>query len=421
MDRAVRSEGGVPFNQPYLGDAEIPYASDALRSAHRQGGGPFTQRCQAWLEAATGCSKALLTPSCTAALEMAALLLGVGPGDEVIMPSYTFVSTANAFVLRGATPVFVDIDPATQNIDPKAIEAAVTPRTKAIVPVHYAGIGCDMDAIMTIAERHRLYVVEDAAQGLMATYKGRALGSIGHLGALSFHDTKNTSCGEGGALLIRDPCLVERALVLWEKGTDRQRMLRGEIDKYTWVDVGSSFLPSDITAAVLLAQLEGAAEAAEDRCRTWATYHDAFEAAARIGIVARPIVPDECRHNGHLYYLILPGATARADFITRLRARNIGTPLHYVPLHSSPAGARFGRVNGSMRATVRAGTRLVRLPLWRAMPKEAVESVIAEVRAAIASLAGDDVVRVAPVGRPDRSGIDAPRVAAERVIEAAGS
>jgi dTDP-4-amino-4,6-dideoxygalactose transaminase len=399
MAQGGDGQGGVAFNRPYMSASELAYVGAALASAHRQGGGPFTRRCHAWLEATTGCGKALLTNSCTAALEMAALLIGVGPGDEVVMPSYTFVSTANAFVLRGATPVFVDIDPATQNIDPARIEAAITPRTKAIVPVHYAGVGCDMDAIMAIAERHRLFVVEDAAQGLMASYKGRALGTIGHLGALSFHDTKNTSSGEGGALLIRDAGLVERALVLWEKGTDRQRMLRGEVDKYTWVDIGSSFLPSEVTAAMLLAQLEEAAATAEDRRRSWATYHEAFAAAEREGLLARPAVPAECRHNGHLYYLLLPSAAAQAEFIARMRRRGHGTPFHYVPLHSSPAGRRFGRVSGRMRATARAGACLVRLPLWRGMPGEDLERVIADAHAALADLARAPSIRVAPAAR----------------------
>ncbi|MBX6366826.1 MAG: dTDP-4-amino-4,6-dideoxygalactose transaminase [Rhodospirillales bacterium] len=392
-------EKGVPFNRPYLGRAELAYASAALASAHRQGAGPFTARCHTWLEDTTGCAKALLTSSCTAALEMAALLLGIKPGDEVVMPSYTFVSTANAFVLRGAIPVFVDIDPRTQNLDPARVAAAITKRTKAIVPVHYAGVGCDMDAIMAIAEQHGLYVVEDAAQGLMATYKGRALGSIGHLGTISFHDTKNTSCGEGGALLIRDKALIERALVLWEKGTDRQKMLRGEVDKYTWVDVGSSFLPSDITAAILLGQLEEAAATAEDRRRTWMLYHDAFEEAEREGIVVRPSVPAECRHNGHLYYLLLPSAAARDAFIARLRQRGIGTPFHYVPLHSSPAGRRFGRVHGPMRATLRAGACLVRLPLWRGMTAEDVETVIREGLAVLAELGGRVAPHIPPAAR----------------------
>jgi len=365
----------VPFNRPWASDAELTYTREALMSSHRQGDGRFTERCHAWLEQHTRTEKALLTTSCTAALEMAALLIDVGPGDEVIMPSFTFVSTANAFVLRGAVPVFVDIDPMTQNIAPEKIEAAITPRTKAIVPVHYAGIACDMDAIMAIAERHRLFVIEDAAQGLLAYHKGRHLGTIGHLGALSFHDTKNVSCGEGGALLINDRQFIDRALIIREKGTNRQQMLLGLADKYTWVDIGSSFLPSEVTAAFLLAQLEAAHETCEDRRATWYAYHAAFEPLAAERVVQRPAVPPNSRHNGHLYYLLLRDGRARDEFIRQLRACGIGAPFHYVPLHTSPAGRRFCRTHGPMRATIDAGERLVRLPLWRNMPASTVAAV----------------------------------------------
>jgi dTDP-4-amino-4,6-dideoxygalactose transaminase len=366
----------IPYVRPFCSEAELGYVLESLAGGHRHGDGPFTRRCQAWLEAQTGCAAALLTTSCTTALEMSAILAGIGPGDEVIMPSYTFVSTANAFVLRGATPVFVDIDPATQNLDPARVEAAISPRTKAIVPVHYAGIGCDMDALCEIARRHRLLVIEDAAQALLSTYKGRALGSIGQLGAISFHDTKNTSCGEGGALLVNDPEFVERARIVWEKGTNRQQMLRGEVDKYSWMDVGSSFLPSDVTAAFLLGQLEAAEATTVSRRSTWRTYHCAFADAEERGLVRRPSVPADCEHNGHIYYLILRSAAARVEFIERMKQRRIGTPFHFVPLHDSPAGRRFGRAVGRLRATAVAGTRLVRLPLWRDMPAETVSTVI---------------------------------------------
>jgi dTDP-4-amino-4,6-dideoxygalactose transaminase len=302
----------IPFNKPYLGGKELWNIAQAHAKGQMAGDGTFTKQCQAWLEQRTGCRKALLTHSCTAALEMAAILADIQPGDEVIMPSYTFVSTANAFVLRGAAPVFVDIRPDTLNLDERRIEAAITPRTRAIVPVHYGGVGCDMDAIMTIAERHGLLVIEDAAQGIMATHGGRPLGAIGHLGALSFHETKNIISGEGGALLINDPSLAGRAEIIREKGTNRSQFFRGQVDKYTWVDIGSSYLPGEIIAAFLWAQMEEADSITARRLAIWARYHAAFEPLERAGRLRRPVIPGACKHNAHLYYLLLRDLEAEA-------------------------------------------------------------------------------------------------------------
>ena len=312
---------------------------------------------------------------------MAAILSGVGAGDEVIMPSFTFVSTANAFVLRGATPVFVDIRPDTLNIDETLIEAAITPRTKAIVPVHYAGVGCDMDAIMAIADRHDLLVIEDAAQGLMADYRGRPLGSIGHLAALSFHETKNIISGEGGALLINDARFADRAEIIWEKGTNRSQFFRGQVDKYTWVDLGSSYLPGEIVAAFLWAQMEEADAITTRRVDIWETYHRSFGDLEAAGKVRRPVVPDECLHNGHLYYLLLPSLASRTAFIERLVGQGVQPVFHYVPLHSSPFGRTVGRTVGDMTQTESISERLVRLPLWLGL-EEQQDAVIAEVIAA---------------------------------------
>jgi dTDP-4-amino-4,6-dideoxygalactose transaminase len=372
----------IPFNKPYMTGRELAYIAEAHANGHLAGNGAFSKRCSAWLEDRVGSHKALLTHSCTAALEMAAILSGVGPGDEVIMPSFTFVSTANAFVLRGATPVFVDIRPDTLNIDETKIEAAITPRTRAIVPVHYAGVGCDMDAIMAIADRHDLLVIEDAAQGLLSSYRDRPLGSIGHLAALSFHETKNIISGEGGALLINDPRFVERAEVIWEKGTNRSQFFRGQVDKYTWVDLGSSYLPGEIVAAFLWAQLEAADAITERRVAIWTAYHEAFAALEAHGRIRRPIVPDDCRHNGHLYHLLAPDLAARTTLIDRLRGRDIQSVFHYVPLHASPMGQSVGRVVGDMTHTIDAGERLVRLPLWLGL-EEHLDTVIAEVIAAV--------------------------------------
>jgi dTDP-4-amino-4,6-dideoxygalactose transaminase len=377
----------IPFNKPYVTGNELTYIAQAHANGHLAGNGQFSKACCAWLEDRIGSQKALLTHSCTAALEMAAILSGVGVGDEVIMPSYTFVSTANAFVLRGATPVFVDIRPDTLNLDETQIEAAITPRTRAIVPVHYAGVGCDMDRIMEIAGRHDLLVIEDAAQGLIADYRGRPLGSIGHMATLSFHETKNIISGEGGALLINDPRFVERAEIIWEKGTNRGQFFRGQVDKYTWVDIGSSYLPGEIVAAFLWAQLEQADAITARHLDLWATYHDAFADLDHAGKVRRPIVPSECRHNGHLYGLVLPSLASRTALIDRLKARDIQAVFHYVPLHSSPYGRSIGRTVGEMTHTVEASERLVRLPMWLGL-EDHMDTVIAEVLAAIGSADG---------------------------------
>jgi dTDP-4-amino-4,6-dideoxygalactose transaminase len=311
-----------------------------------------------------GCHRAFLTHSCTAALEMSALLLDIQPGDEIIMPSYTFVSTANAFVLRGGMPVFVDIREDTLNLDERLIEDAITPRTRAIAPVHYAGVSCDMDAIMAVACRHGLKVVEDAAQGFTASYKGRVLGSIGDLGAYSFHETKNVISGEGGALLVNSRELVQRAEIIREKGTDRSRFFRGEVDKYTWQDVGSSFLPGELIAAFLWAQLEEADAILEDRLKSWRRYHEWLEPFEARGVLRRPIVPNDCQHNGHMYYILLSPHIDRQSVLAEFKRNDVVSVFHYVPLHSSPGGVRFGRVHGSMAVTDNLSQRLIRLPLW---------------------------------------------------------
>jgi dTDP-4-amino-4,6-dideoxygalactose transaminase len=371
----------IPFNKPFMTGQELGYISQAHANGHLAGNGEFSKRCSVWLEDRIGSQKALLTHSCTAALEMAAILSGVGTGDEVIMPSFTFVSTANAFVLRGATPVFVDIRPDTLNIDESKVEEAVTPRTKAIVPVHYAGVGCDMDVIMEIARRYDLLVIEDAAQGFIADYKGRPLGSIGHMAALSFHETKNIISGEGGALLINDPRFVERAEVIWEKGTNRSQFFRGQVDKYTWVDIGSSYLPGEIIAAFLWAQMEEADNITNRRLAIWARYHDSFAALEASGRVRRPVIPEECVHNAHMYYLLLPDLTSRTAFIERMKQKGIQLVFHYIPLHSSPFGRSVGRWVGDMETTVDASDRLVRLPLWLGLEGH-LDGIIAEVVAA---------------------------------------
>jgi dTDP-4-amino-4,6-dideoxygalactose transaminase len=372
----------IPFNKPFLTGRELGYIAEAHANGHLAGNGAFSKRCCRWLEERLGSRKALLTHSCTAALEMAAILSGVGPGDEVIMPSFTFVSTANAFVLRGARPVFVDIRPDTLNLDEDLIEAAITERTKAIVPVHYAGVGCDMDAIMRIAAGHDLLVIEDAAQGLLSDYREQPLGAIGHMAALSFHETKNIISGEGGALLINDEQFAERAEIIWEKGTNRAQFFRGQVDKYTWVDLGSSYLPGEITAAFLWAQMEEADAITARRLAIWSRYHEAFAPLEEAGLVRRPIVPPDCRQNGHLYYLLLPDLAARTAFIDRLRERAISPVFHYVPLHTSPFGWTAGRAVGELPETVAASERLVRLPLWLGL-EEHLDRVIDEVIAAV--------------------------------------
>ncbi|MDX9670485.1 MULTISPECIES: dTDP-4-amino-4,6-dideoxygalactose transaminase [unclassified Pseudomonas] len=358
------SKNKIPFNWPHMTGKELYYIAESHFNGRLAGDGPFTKHCHNWLGQRTGCSKALLTHSCTAALEMAALLLDIEPGDEIIMPSYTFVSTANAFVLRGGIPVFVDIRKDTLNLDENLIESAITDRTKAIVPVHYAGVACEMDSIMTIARRHDLKVVEDAAQGVMATYKGRALGGIGDLGAYSFHETKNVISGEGGALLVNDPQMALRAEIIREKGTDRSRFFRGEVDKYTWQEVGSSFLPGELIAAFLWAQLEEADRITQKRLASWNRYHELLAPLEARGILRRPIIPQECQHNAHMYYVLLAPDIDRQVVLEKFRSQEISSVFHYVPLHSSPAGRRYGRTHGSLEVTDDQSERLVRLPLW---------------------------------------------------------
>jgi dTDP-4-amino-4,6-dideoxygalactose transaminase len=343
---------------------ELAYITEAHAKGHLSGDGAFTGRCNAWLEQRTGCRKALLTHSCTAALEMAAILADIRPGDEVIMPSYTFVSTANAFVLRGGVPVFVDIRPDTLNIDETRIAGAITPRTRAIVPVHYSGVACEMDPIMALAAERNLLVIEDAAQGMMASYKGRALGSIGHLGAVSFHETKNVISGEGGALLVNDERFAERAEIVREKGTNRSQFFRGLVDKYTWVDIGSSYLPAEIIAAFLWAQMEEAERITQRRLDLWARYHDLLAELEASGHVRRPVIPPQCLHNAHMYYLLLPDLAKRTAFIAELARQRIQAVFHYVPLHAAPMGKKVGRIAGDLRHTVELSDRVVRLPFW---------------------------------------------------------
>lgn len=366
----------IPFNKPYMTGRELAYIAQAHGNGHLSGDGPFTKRCHAWLENLTGAKKALLTHSCTAALEMAALLLDVEPGDEVIMPSFTFVSTANAFVLRGAIVVFVDIRRDTLNIDEQLIEKAITSKTKAICVVHYAGVSCEMDEIMRIAQRHQVAVVEDAAQGIMSSYRGAALGTIGELGALSFHETKNIISGEGGALLCRDKEYTERAEIIREKGTNRSKFFRGQVDKYSWVDAGSSYLPGDITAAFLAGQMDEAGAITARRLAIWDTYHAHFQAAEEHGVLRRPIVPANCTHNAHMYYLLMPTLDARTKFIEKMKERSVQTVFHYIPLHSAAAGLRYGRTGSAMTVTDEASDRLVRLPLWVGL-EEHIEQVLA--------------------------------------------
>lgn len=354
----------IRFNRPFMTGKELSYIEQAHRNGHLSGDGPFTKICHEWFRKETGAQTALLTHSCTAALEMAALLLRLEPGDEVILPSFTFVSTASAFALRGAIPVFVDIRPDTLNIDEALIESAITNRTKAICVVHYAGVACEMDAIMAIADRHGLRVVEDAAQGIMSTYRGRPLGTIGDLGAFSFHETKNIISGEGGALLCRDNEFGEQAEIIREKGTNRSRFFRGQVDKYTWVDVGSSYLPGEITAAFLAAQIEEAASITRKRLAIWDQYHEWALEHELAGRLRRPIVPDHCTHNAHMYYLLLPSLEARTRFIESLKEQGVQSVFHYIPLHSSPAGSTFGRTGSSLAVTDDISDRLVRMPLW---------------------------------------------------------
>lgn len=371
-----KSDLQIPFNWPHMTGKELYYIAEAHFNGSLAGDGPFAKRCHAWLEERTGCNKALLTHSCTAALEMAALLLNIQPGDEIIMPSYTFVSTANAFVLRGGVPVFVDIREDTLNLDERLIESAITPRTRAIVPVHYAGVACEMDMIMSIAQQHNLKVVEDAAQGVMSTYKGRALGSIGNLGAYSFHETKNVISGEGGALLVNTLDMCPQAEIIREKGTDRSQFFRGEIDKYTWQAIGSSFLPGELIAAFLWAQLEEADRITIARRASWQRYHDLLEPLEAKGLLRRPIIPENCEHNAHMYYVLLSHEIDRQKVLDLFKGNQILSVFHYVPLHSSPAGQRYGRVHGDLAVTNQQSERLVRLPLWIGLSEEQQDRVV---------------------------------------------
>jgi dTDP-4-amino-4,6-dideoxygalactose transaminase len=376
-----------PFNRPFMTGREFVYIAEAYANGVLAGDGEFTKKCHAHLERAIGCTKALLTHSCTAALEMGALLADLAPGDEVIMPSYTFTSTANAFVLRGAVPVFVDIRVDTLNLDETLVEAAITSRTKAIVPVHYAGVACEMDTIMAIARRHRLMVIEDAAQGYGSTYRGRPLGAIGELGCLSFHETKNVISGEGGALLVNDPALGERAEIIREKGTNRSAFFRGQVDKYTWVDVGSSYLPGELIAAFLYAQLERDDDILRRRLGIWQHYHDGLAALEARGWIRRPVVPAHCAHNAHMYYVLLPSLPARQEVIGRMREAGVNPVFHYVPLHSSPAGLRFGRTAAALPHTDALSERLLRLPLWIGVDRDRVLQTLVEACTAVCGAA----------------------------------
>ena len=354
----------ISFNVPPYTGKEMEYMQQAV-SAHKIcGDGEFTKKCNSWIENKTGVTRALLTTSCTQALEMAAILTDIKPGDEVILPSFTFVSTANAFVMRGARLVFVDIRPDTKNIDEKLIEDAITDKTKAIVPVHYAGVSCEMDTILDIARRHNLTVVEDAAQGVMSTYKGRALGSMGDFGCFSFHETKNYSMGEGGAILIKDSTKAEEAEIIREKGTDRSRFLRGQVDKYSWVSMGSSYLPSDMNAAYLLAQLELAEEINRDRLASWAEYNEMLKPLEQAGIIRLPVIPEECCHNAHMFYIVTNSLEERGRLISFLKDNGIISVFHYVPLHSSRAGMKYGRFHGEDKYTTEISNRLLRLPMY---------------------------------------------------------
>ncbi len=370
----------IPFNIPPFTGKEMNYIRQAVENQKICGDGPYTKKCSEWIEQKTGTAKCLLTTSCTHATELAALLADVKEGDEVIMPSYTFVSTADAFVLRGAKPVFVDIRPDTMNIDETLIEDAITPRTKAIVPVHYAGVACEMDTIMDIAKRHHLLVIEDAAQGIMSTYKGQALGAIGDFGCFSFHETKNYSMGEGGALLIKDPQYVEEAEIIREKGTNRSKFYRGQIDKYTWVNYGSSYLPSDMNAAYLWAQLELAEEINEKRRSIWNRYWELLQPLKEQGCIELPTVPEGCVHNAHMFYIKAKDLEERTGLIDFLRENEIWPVFHYIPLHTAPAGIKFGEFHGEDKYTTKESERLCRLPLFYSLELEQVDYIASKVK-----------------------------------------
>jgi dTDP-4-amino-4,6-dideoxygalactose transaminase len=384
--RVAFQVGAIPFNLPLVTGDEIAYVTDAIRRRELEAYNHYTGRCQAWLQQRVGVRDALLTHSCTAALEMAAILADLNPGDEVIMPSYTFSSTANAVVLRRAIPVFVDIRPDTLNIDPDKIESAVTPRTKAIFVVHYAGVCADMDEINAIAKRHGLCVVEDAAQALLSTYRGRPAGGLGDLACFSFHASKNIISGEGGAMTISNSDFADRAYVIAEKGTNRRQFFAGVVDKYTWVDVGSSYGPSEVTAAFLLAQLEAAEAIIGARLAVWRRYHESFAELESREALRRPVVPPECQHNGHIYYLIMPSNKLRDLMIAELARLGVKAPFHYVPLHSAPAGKRYGRTGGSLSVTEDLSGRLLRLPLFLEMDGH-VDEVVDRVHSAWTAIA----------------------------------
>lgn len=369
----------ITFNVPPTVGTELQYIEDAIANHKICGDGSFTKKCSAWLEENTGCARALLTTSCTHATELAAILTNIQPGDEVIMPSYTFVSTADAFVLRGAKAIFVDIRPDTMNIDEKLIEDAITEKTRAIVPVHYAGVACEMDTICEIAKRHHLSVIEDAAQGVKATYKGKVLGSIGDFGCYSFHETKNYSMGEGGALLIQDPKQITQAEIVREKGTNRSQFFRGEVDKYTWMAAGSSYLPSELNAAYLWAQLEQADIIFDNRMHIWNTYYTLLKDLQQEGYIELPVIPDDCEHNAHMFYIKAKNLEERTQLISYLKTKEIQCVFHYVPLHSSPAGLRLGEFRGEDIYTTKESERLMRLPLWYGMNDEDIYKVAEEI------------------------------------------
>ena len=371
----------IPFNKPFRSGSELDYVSQAVTAGDISGDGEFTKRCSTLLETQFGIKKVLLTPSCTAALEMSIMILGIGAGDEVIMPSFTFVSTANAVVRAGATPVFVDVDCRTLNIDPACIRAAITERTRAIIPVHYAGVGCDMDAIMEIATEFKLQVIEDAAQGVSAFHHAQTLGAIGALGTYSFHQTKNFSCGEGGALCINDEALIERAEIVREKGTNRSQFLQGTVDKYTWVDVGSSYLPSELTAAFLLGQLEAVETITQQRRECYQRYMELFQGSAEAGKMTLPVIPDACRSNYHLFHILLPTPQQRQGLISRLNEQGIHAVFHYVPLHSSPMGIALNSEQPALPVTESCSERLVRLPIYPGLTTEQQDRIVAEVQA----------------------------------------
>ncbi|MBR9789394.1 MAG: dTDP-4-amino-4,6-dideoxygalactose transaminase [Vibrionaceae bacterium] len=372
----------IEFNRkPYTGN-EDKYIKEVMQKHSICGDGEFTKKCHEWFQDHLGCERSLLTPSCTHALELAALLIDVKPGDEVIMPSYTFVSTANAFVLRGAKIVFVDIRPDTMNIDETLVEQAITDKTVAIVPVHYAGVACEMDTIMAIAKKHQLFVIEDAAQGVMSSYKGRPLGTIGDIGAFSFHDTKNyTSGGEGGLLVVNNPKFVERSEILREKGTDRSKFKRGIVDKYTWIDLGSSLLPSELQAAYLWGQMEVAEKINENRLASWNRYYKLFSELSQNGKITLPSMPEGCQHNAHMFYIKVADIEERTNLINFLKKKEIISVFHYVPLHSAPAGERFSRFSGEDNFTTQESERIVRLPLWYGMEEHKVDAVAEAVEA----------------------------------------